>query len=356
MENICKMNLIQRLRKLVDSVNIRKFLFVLLTVILIIILTGMIVTVNFFLRRYAVEFAEEGAQLVRDQDLAEDIYTLAVEYINEQIRNLSLVISGMIIFVFILLLMIINVIFVNMVRAPLNRIGEKARQISQNHENLGEQIQAPIFKEMKELTEAFNAMSTALGKQVDELETRVRERTAELEAAKEKIQEMAEHDSLTGLPNRRLLNRQFENAVGPVRDNSDRIALLMIDLDNYKEINNSFGHLVGDEVLQKVGQRFKEVLREGDLISRWGGDEFVILLYDIFRKEDIEVVLDKLFSAFKAPLTAGDREFTVQMSVGIAIYPQDGTNMEQMMQHADTALYQAKEEPGYSYRFYRDGG
>lgn len=345
----------QTLRNLMDSVNIRKFLFALLAVVLFIILMGMILAVNHFLQRYAVGFAQEGAQLVRDQDLAEDIYDLAVDYINEQIRNLSFVISGIMVFAFILILVVLNVIFVNMVRAPLNRIGEKARRISENHQNLGEQIREPIFKEMKELTDAFNTMSTALADQVGELETRVKGRTAELEAAKEKIQEMAEHDSLTGLPNRRLLHEQFDKAVAPVGNKSEGIALLMIDLDNYKEINDSFGHLVGDEVLQEVGKRFQDVLRESDLITRWGGDEFVILLYNVSHDKDIEVVLKKLFSAFKKPITVDDHAFTIQMSVGIAEYPQDGNTMEQMMQCADTALYQAKKEAGHSYRFFLEG-
>jgi len=345
----------QKNRKKVSSVNLGGFLFVLLAVILVVILASLILGVNYLLRRYAVEFAKEGAQMVRDQEMAEGIYTITVEYTNEQIKTLSLVISGVMIFAFLILFLILNFVFEHMLKAPLDRIGEKARQISENHVNLGEQIKPPIFKEMQELTRAFNIMSTTLRQQMDELEVRVQERTADLEAAKERIVHMAEHDSLTGLPNRRALNEQFEKVVGLIGKENKNMALLMIDLDNYKLINDQYGHLVGDEVLQKVGKRFEGTLRESDLISRWGGDEFVILLHDVNPDGDIEVVVDKLFSAFQTPIIVDDREFIIQMSLGIAMYPQDGENMDNLMRYADVALYQAKEKPGNSYQFYRAG-
>lgn len=355
MENAHALSLVQRLRKSIDSINIRKFLLILMAVVLITILTSMILSVNFLLHRYAAEFTKEGAQLVRDQELAEGIYTLAVENVNEQIRSLSLVISGIMTLAFLLLFLILNIIFVNMIKAPLTRIGEKARQISENHVNLGEQIKAPIFKEMQELTQAFNRMSTTLQQQMNALEEKVQERTVDLETAKKKIEHLAAHDSLTGLPNRRALNEQFTKMIGSIKKTRESLALMMIDLDNYKLINDQYGHLVGDEVLQEVGHRFEEILRESDLISRWGGDEFVILLQDVNRKEDIKVVIDKLFSAFSNPLFVDDRQFTIQMSLGIAMYPQDGDTMESLMQNADTALYQAKNTPGNSYQFYRAG-
>ncbi len=166
---------------------------------------------------------------------------------------------------------------------------------------------------------------------------------------------MAEHDSLTGLPNRRALNEQFERIVGLVRKTKRNVALLMVDLDNYKLINDQFGHLVGDKVLQKVGQKFEEVLRNSDLVSRWGGDEFVILLHDVNPDGDIEVVLNKLFSAFEQPIRIDEQTFIIQMSLGIALYPQDGEDMDKLMQNADAALYRAKDEPGNSYQFYDPG-
>jgi diguanylate cyclase len=348
-----ELDLSQKIRKFVGSVNIRRFLMISLAVILTVILASMILSVNYLLRRYVVEFAKEGAQLVRDRELAEGIFTIAVEYLNERIRGLSLVISGVMIAAFLILFFILNFVIEHMIKTPLNRIGEKARQISENHANLGEQIRAPIFKEMQELTDAFNTMSTTLRQQMNELEERVQERTADLEAAKEKIVHMAEHDSLTGLPNRRVLNEQFEKLVDLVYATPKKVALLMIDLDNYKLINDQYGHLVGDEVLQKVGERFEETLRDSDLVSRWGGDEFVILLHDVNPAEDIEVVLKKLFSAFEKPISIGDQGFTIQMSIGIAVYPQDGEGMDNLMRHADVALYRAKDEPGNSYQFYK---
>ncbi len=355
MENNQKLGLSQRIQEFIGSVNLRRFLLILLAVVLAVILASMIFSVNFLLRRYAVEFAKEGAQMVRDRDLAEGIYTIVVQYVNEQIRTLSLVISGVMIVSFLILFVILNFVIEHMLKAPLNRIGEKARQISENNANLGEQISAPIFKEMQELTDAFNSMSTTLREQMDQLEERVQERTADLEAAKEKIVHMAEHDSLTGLPNRRALNEQFERIVGLVRKTKRNVALLMVDLDNYKLINDQFGHLVGDKVLQKVGQKFEEVLRNSDLVSRWGGDEFVILLHDVNPDGDIEVVLNKLFSAFEQPIRIDEQTFIIQMSLGIALYPQDGEDMDKLMQNADAALYRAKDEPGNSYQFYDPG-
>ncbi|MDY6866443.1 MAG: diguanylate cyclase [Chloroflexota bacterium] len=353
MEKDQKLGLSQKIQEVVGCVNLRRFLLILMAVILIVILVSMILSVNFLLRRYAVEFAKEGAQMVRDRELAEGIYTIVVEYVNEQIKTLSLVISAMMIFSFLILFLILNFVIEHMVKEPLNRIGEKARQISENHDNLGKQIRTPIFNEMQELTDAFNIMSTTLRQQMDQLEDRVQERTADLESAQEKIVHMAEHDSLTGLPNRRALNEQFEKVVGSVGISRNNVALLMIDLDNYKLINDQYGHMIGDVVLQKVSQRFEETLRDSDLVSRWGGDEFVILLHDVNPDSDIEVVLNKLFSAFEPPIAIDDKEFIIQMSLGIALYPQDGDNIDQLMRSADAALYRAKEEAGNSYRFYK---
>jgi diguanylate cyclase (GGDEF)-like protein len=241
-----------------------------------------------------------------------------------------------------------------MVIEPLDRIGQKALLISEHSEHLGEQIKLPAFKEMQKLTEAFNTMSTALKKERDYLEQRVQERTAELEKVKERIQHIATHDALTELPNRRLFEEQFSQAVKLAKRNQDEFSLMMIDLDDFKEINDTYGHVTGDKVLKQFGKRMENILRDSDLVARWGGDEFIILLFNTSKEADMISVVEKVFSTIETPISADKIKLILKMSAGIARYPQDGETEDKLLRHADYALYEAKAQPGNSYHFYRD--
>ncbi|MDZ7844484.1 MAG: GGDEF domain-containing protein, partial [Anaerolineales bacterium] len=120
------------------------------------------------------------------------------------------------------------------------------------------------------------------------------------------------------------------------------------DLDNFKEINDTYGHAAGDAVLQAVGERMVDILRESDLVARWGGDEFTILLYDVGDTESLQIVANKIFSALEKPVDIDQQSLVVEVSMGTAKYPRDGEDIDTLLRHADAAMYEAKKTTGNS--------
>lgn len=170
-----------------------------------------------------------------------------------------------------------------------------------------------------------------------------------------KIDFMAHHDHLTGLPNRALLHDRVEHAVAQALRHGSKVALLSIDLDGFKTINDSLGHSVGDEVLKKVALRLRECLRKSDTISRQGGDEFVLVLPDISDPKAVVIpIVKKLLDLFKTPFSVGNRLLSTSVSVGIALAPDDGETFGPLLQKADTAMYRAKDLGRNTYCFYTD--
>jgi diguanylate cyclase len=341
------------LRKIFGSIKIRKYATAFSVISLIFAVVGMSLALKLVFSIYAQKIAKEGLDLVQQAGLSQEMYQVFIDYANQVIRQMMLYIIGFVALTTLVLNAIFNWVSHRLIITPLERIGSKARQISKDRSQLGEQIELPLIEEMQMLTEAFNQMSTSLRTQMDELEDRVQERTKDLEAAKEKMEHMAKYDALTGLPNRWLFDEQLKQALRLSDRDHTQLTLLMIDLDNYKEINDNYGHLVGDEVIKAVGERFAETLRGSDLVSRWGGDEFAVLLYGVYQPEDVENVVGKIFSAFEVPIEVNAHRFIIKMSVGTACYPSDGDEMIALLKHADAALYKAKQErERNSLRFY----
>lgn len=167
---------------------------------------------------------------------------------------------------------------------------------------------------------------------------------AELERkrAEDVIKNMAYHDALTGLPNRMLLNDRLKMGLAHAHRNKRMMAVLFIDLDGFKEINDSFGHATGDLVLQGVASRLTQCIREEDTLSRLGGDEFVVVLPRIGSQRDAESLAEKLLSVAKLPFHFEGKDMTVSLSIGISLFPKDGTAAKDLLKRADEALYQAK--------------
>jgi diguanylate cyclase (GGDEF)-like protein/PAS domain S-box-containing protein len=170
--------------------------------------------------------------------------------------------------------------------------------------------------------------------------------------AEARIEHLAYHDLLTGLPNRRLLLDRLELAVAQARRDKTQIAVLFVDLDRFKVINDSLGHTVGDEVLRAVAGRLKNHVRKGDTVARIGGDEFAALIRNVHHPVDTAKVAEILQSSLREPLIAGGRELFVTASVGISIYPNDGADVETLLKNADTALHRAKEHGLDSFRLF----
>lgn len=162
----------------------------------------------------------------------------------------------------------------------------------------------------------------------------------------DRLHYFAHHDSLTGLANRKHLYDRLKNAMAWSRRNESQIALLLMDLNGFKPINDIFGHHVGDQLLCQVAERLRECVRETDFIARMGGDEFVLILHDIRGVDDVMAVTQKILNYMESPYTVHDRLLHVHVSVGISIYPSDGDTMEDLLRNADVAMYQAKTEAG----------
>ena len=168
-----------------------------------------------------------------------------------------------------------------------------------------------------------------------------------------KMTHLAQHDFLTGLPNRMLLTERLSQAIGMAYRNLTQVALLFIDVDFFKHINDSLGHAVGDELLKSIAARLVSCVRATDTVCRQGGDEFVILLTEIERPQDAAITVEKLFSAFSEPHHIGVHELHISLSVGISIYPGDGKDAEILMQNADAAMYHAKMLGRNNFQFFK---
>lgn len=175
---------------------------------------------------------------------------------------------------------------------------------------------------------------------------------SESHEVKARMSHLAQYDFLTDLPNPVLLNDRMTQAIALARRHNKQLAVLFIDLDDFKRINDSLGHAAGDKVLQSVALRLKASVRDSDTVSRRGGDEFVILLSEISRGEDAAHSADKLIAAVTAAHAVAGQKLLVTASVGISIYPLDGADAESLLKCADAAMYQAKTGGGNQHRFF----
>ncbi|MFO7528545.1 MAG: EAL domain-containing protein [Marinobacter sp.] len=162
----------------------------------------------------------------------------------------------------------------------------------------------------------------------------------------------AYHDLLTRLPNRALFKDRLELAIAQARRGNEKLAVMFLDLDRFKVINDTLGHAMGDRLLQAVTQRLEKCLRKGDTLSRFGGDEFTLLLPAINDNDDARQIARKLIRALQAPFQLGKHEVFVGVSIGIAVYPEAGENLDQLIQSADIAMYHVKGRGKDGYRFY----
>jgi diguanylate cyclase (GGDEF)-like protein/PAS domain S-box-containing protein len=173
--------------------------------------------------------------------------------------------------------------------------------------------------------------------------------TAELE----RMRHFAYHDPLTGLPNRLLLNDRLGQAIALARRQKGQAAVLFLDLDGFKEINDSRGHSIGDRVLQSVAKRLLDCVRGPDTVSRQGGDEFIVLLQELKHPDDAAATAERLLKAVEGAHCIDGQELFVRISIGVSIYPIDGLDAEMLIGNADTAMYHAKKLGKHSYEFFK---
>src|SRR5512146_718148 len=201
-----------------------------------------------------------------------------------------------------------------------------------------------------------------LGQHLNEVRTRIDGLIDELERKNAQLRKMAMYDHLTGLPNRLLFRELFQHEAAIARRNGRAMAMLFIDLDRFKTVNDSMGHAVGDELLLGTSQRLLQSLRESERVCRHSGDEFLVLLRDAERWESVAAAAERILRAIETPLPLTRRllsegvasvpEVQVSASMGIALFPRDAEDFDQLVRHADMAMYQAKQEGRARYAFY----
>jgi len=170
--------------------------------------------------------------------------------------------------------------------------------------------------------------------------------------AEDQLAHLAHHDALTGLPNRLLLLERLTQLLSFAQRHGRMLAVLYLDLDRFKIVNDTLGHGVGDEVLKAAAERLARAVRGSDTVARPGGDEFIIILSDVATDRDVHTVADKIVAAFDAPFLVGDDEFFISTSIGISLYPRDGVDVDTLIKNADAAMYHAKDTGRNNVQYY----
>jgi diguanylate cyclase (GGDEF)-like protein len=191
-----------------------------------------------------------------------------------------------------------------------------------------------------------------LARSFQEMQQEIVEHLNQLNESRNALDHLAQHDPLTGLPNRRMFFERLQQAIANARRTHQPLALLFIDLDYFKEINDSHGHALGDEVLKAVARLLSSATREVDTVARLGGDEFVILFNVLEEPQDIQRIVHKLHERFQSPLRIDGLALNVRASIGVSRYPEDGDSAERLMQHADRAMYAAKNDGRNTFAFH----
>ena len=176
----------------------------------------------------------------------------------------------------------------------------------------------------------------------------------QLKDTRDELQKMVHFDVVTGLPNRTLFFDRFKNALAQAKRHDQKLAILFLDLDGFKSVNDTFGHVAGDTVLKEVATRLPKAIREVDAVARFGGDEFVLLLNNVKNEKNTALVADKIMAALSEPFIIDGETCKIGASIGISIFPDDDVDMDSLISQADTAMYTAKNGGKNNYRFFEE--
>jgi diguanylate cyclase (GGDEF)-like protein len=239
---------------------------------------------------------------------------------------------------FSILAIILSAIVSRAMTGPLNMMVRAAKRFSDDHVT----IDLPLERndELGLLARSFNDM-----------QTQIKAHLSQLYESQRDVDHLAHHDALTGLANRLMLYDRLEHAIAVSQRTGRRIALIFMDLERFKDINDTRGHAVGDKVLKAVSNRLKKMVREVDTVARLGGDEFVILFDSIDDPRQIAPIAQKIIDGFRLPLEIDGQEYRLGVSIGISVYPQDGDNATELLDKADLAMYRAKKAGGDTFQF-----
>jgi diguanylate cyclase (GGDEF)-like protein/PAS domain S-box-containing protein len=175
---------------------------------------------------------------------------------------------------------------------------------------------------------------------------------SERQRYEDRLAHLAQFDALTGLPNRNLLRDRLEQAMGRVDRDGGKVALILLDIDRFNELNDTLGHKTGDRVLQAIGERLTTILREVDTVARPGGDEFIVMVEVAKGESQIQLIAENIQQAFTVPLLVDEREIFISISIGLTVYPDDSSDSETLFKNADVAMHQSKQDGRNTFRFY----
>jgi diguanylate cyclase (GGDEF)-like protein len=186
----------------------------------------------------------------------------------------------------------------------------------------------------------------------EQLAEEIAQQTQQLREQQQQLMYLAEHDELTRLFNRRAFESHVEVALMRASRAQTKAALLFIDVNRFKEVNDTYGHGVGDELLKVVSQRLKLAVRRSDLVGRLGGDEFIVWLDLLADKQALQEVIERIIQEMRAPMVTNGAELELSLSIGVSCFPTDGLELQQLMNQADSAMYHAKANPSAGCCFY----
>lgn len=240
----------------------------------------------------------------------------------------------------------------NSISRPLIALSGIFQGVARGEQTLSNELaQMKEFRgdELGELAKSFIDMNNAINQKIGQineinasLEEKIEQRTRQLRSANKALLKLARHDGLTGLPNRQLLNDRLEQALVAAKRDKTRVAVMFIDLDKFKPINDTHGHATGDLLLIEVAKRIQDCIRESDTVSRVGGDEFIVLLPVTQSLQDAGGVAEKIRLALNLPFELAGNSMHISCSIGIAIYPEHGSDENALLRNADIAMYEAK--------------
>ena len=244
-----------------------------------------------------------------------------------------------IVLVFSGLALILSMLISRIVTGPLNVMVGSIKRFSKEHI-----ISVLPLKRNDELG--------LLSRSFHDMQTEILAHLSELNESRKALDHLARHDALTGLPNRRMFFDRLEHAIANSRRSGKQLAILFVDLDYFKEINDSFGHAMGDAVLSAVANLLKTTVREVDTVARLGGDEFVILLDTIDNPQHVITIVQKVHDRFQSTMSIKGRELHVHASIGVSLFPNDGKDADELMQNADQAMYDSKKDGKNAFKFH----
>ena len=292
-------------------------------------------------------------RVVVDEELIGELHIEAVNFQLNEVINEIVEMTLINLSVSLLLSIGLAAVLQRLISSPVIKLYRTAALIAKT-QDYSLRVEGKSDDEVGQLSSMFNEMLVKVEQRDEKLERLVEQRTLELEKLADEFRHRAFHDSLTGLPNRALLHERFDLAVEHAERHKNNFACLLLDLDNFKTINDTKGHNYGDQLLIEVANRLKSTVRSEDLVCRLGGDEFVVLLIDLYSEDNLKKALNKVIGCVGEDFYIDDELVKTGVSIGASFYPEHGRDLNSIKRKADVAMYRAKEAGKNCYFIYTE--